>query len=209
MGTLGSMDAALAHRALLKHDEVMKASMASRSRVISITWLGVVLGVGLVLAVELGHLFAFWLVQQLPFGVMFAIGTSLPTVISALFALIVVIFVGAIRGWAIRRAYLRNFQKLGTPAEIDAQFEILPEGLRLTTDRITIIPRWPAIDRVERLALGWVISADQLTFLVPHASFADEAAERTFMAAVIDNLSPQAREHSPEAAALAEGSGLA
>lgn len=81
------MDAALAHRALLKHDEVMKASMASRSRLVSITWIGVVLGVGLVLAVKLGHLFVFWLVQQLPFGAMFAIGASLPTVIPALFAL--------------------------------------------------------------------------------------------------------------------------
>ena len=203
------MDAALAHRALLKHDDVMKASMASRSRPTSVTWIGLLLGVGLFLAIELGHRFAFWLVQQLPFDAMFAIGTSLPTVIPALFALIAVIFVGAIQNWAIRRAYLRNFPKLGIPAEIDAEFEILPDGLRLTTDRITIFPKWQAIDRVERLDLGWVLSADQLTFLIPRASFADEAAEGTFIAALVDKLSPEARQRSPAAAALADRSGLA
>jgi hypothetical protein len=203
------MDAAIAHRALLKHDDVMKASMASRSRPVSVTWLLVVLGVGLVVAVEAGHWFAFWFVQQLPFPVMFAIGTTLPTAIPALFALIVVLLVGSLQNWAIRRAYLRNFPKLGIPTEIDAQFEILSEGLRLTTDRITIFPKWKAVDRVERLGLGWVLSADQLTFLVPHASFADEAAERNFIAALVDKLSPEARARSPEAAALAEVSGLA
>ena len=203
------MDAALAHRALLKHNDVMKASMASRSRPTSVTWIGLLLGVGLFLAIELGHRFAFWLVQQLPFDAMFAIGTSLPTVIPALFALIAVIFVGAIQNWAIRRAYLRNFPKLGIPAEIDAEFEILPDGLRLTTDRITIFPKWQAIDRVERLDLGWVLSADQLTFLIPRASFADEAAEGTFIAALVDKLSPEARQRSPAAAALADRSGRA
>lgn len=203
------MDAALAHRALLKHDEVMKASMASRSRPISVTWLLVVLIVGLAIAVEAGHWFAFWLVEQLPFPVMFAIGTSLPTAIPALFALVVVIFVGSLQNWAVRRAYLRNFPKLGIPTEIDAQFEILPEGLRLTTDRITIFPKWQAIDRVERLAVGWVLSADQLTFLIPRASFADEPAERKFITALVGKLSPEARERSLEAAALADGSGLA
>lgn len=203
------MNAVLAHRALLKHDEVMKASMASRSRPISVTWLLVVLIVGLVAAMEAGHWFAFWFVQQLPFPVMFAIGTSLPTAIPALFALVVVILVGSLQNRAIRHAYLRNFPKLGIPTEIDAQFEILPEGLRLTTDRITIFPTWKAIDRIERLALGWVLSADQLTFLIPRASFADEADEHAFIAALVDRLSPEARERSPEALALAKGSGLA
>ena len=203
------MDAALAHRALLKHDEVMQASMASRSRPISVTWLFVVLAVGLVIALEAGHWFAFWFVQQLPFPAMFAVGTSLPTAIPALFALIVVMVVGSLQNRAIRRAYLRNFPKLGIPTEIEAQFEILPEGLRLTTDRITIFPKWQAIDRVERLALGWVLSADQLTFLIPHASFADEAAERSFIGALAAKLSPEARERSAEAVALTEESRLA
>ena len=49
--------------------------------------------------------------------------------------------------------------------------------LRVSTERITIFPKWGAVDSVEHHALGWVLSADQLTFLIPRDSFADEAAE--------------------------------
>jgi hypothetical protein len=203
------MDAVPAHRALLKHDEVMKASMRARSRAISVNWLFVMLGVGLILAVEFGHRFAFWLVQQLPFELMFAIGASLPTVIPALFALVVVIFVGSIQTWAVRRAYLKNFTRLAIPTEIEATLEILPEGLRLSTDRITILPRWHAVDTVEWAGTGWVVSADHLTFLIPRASFADSDAERTFLAALLDRLTPEARQRSQRAAAFAAGSAAA
>lgn len=200
------MDAAPTHRALLKHDEVMKASMAARSRAISVNWLLFMLVVGLLLAVEAGHWFAFWFVQQLPFEIMFAIGTSLPTVVPALFAFIVVIFVGRVQNWAVRRAYLKNFKRLTIPTEIEATFEILPEGLRLSTDRITIFPRWHAVDTVEWAGTGWVVSADHLTFLLPRASFADRDAERAFVAALLDKLTPEARERSQRASAFAAGS---
>ena len=197
------MEPALTHRALIKHDEVMKASMAARSRAISVYWLALLLAAGLVFAIERGHLFAFWFVQQLPFEVMFVIGTSLPTVIPALFALVAVILVGSVQNWAVRRAYLKNFKRLAIPTEIEACFEVLPEGLRLSTDRITIFPKWIAVDTVEWAATGWVLSADQLTFLVPRASFADEEAERAFVAAVFERLTPEARERSPKAATFA------
>jgi hypothetical protein len=200
------MEAALSHRALLRHDEVMKASMAARSRTISGTWLGLLLGAGLIAAVWAGPLAAFWFVQRLPFEVMFAIGTSLPTVITALFALIAVLLVGSIQNWAVRRAYLRNFTRLGIPTEIEAQFEILPEGLRLSTDRIEIFPKWHAVDTVERAESGWVLSADHLTFLIPAASLADKDAERVFLAALVERLTPAARDRSPEAVAFAAGS---
>ena len=71
------MEPALTHRALIKHDEVMKASMAARSRAISVYWLALLLAVGLVLAIEWGHLFAFWFVQQLPFEVVLKCTRSL------------------------------------------------------------------------------------------------------------------------------------
>ena len=199
------MTAPLQHRVLLKHDEVMKASMASRSRAISVHWLLAMLMVGLVLAVELGHLSAFWFVQQLPFEVMFAIGPTLPTVIPALFAFVVVAFVGRIQNWAVRRSYLKSFARLDIPTETDALFEILPEGLRLSSERITIFPRWPTIDTVEWADIGWVLSADHLTFLVPRASFDNTDAERAFIAALLERLTPDARERSPKAAAFAAG----
>lgn len=195
----------LQHRALLKHDEVMKASMATRSRAISANWLALMLAAGLIAAIELGHLFAFWSVQRLPFEVMFAIGPSLPTVIPALFALIVVLLVGSVQNWAVRRAYLKNFARLDIPTEIDAVFEILPEGLKLSTERITIFPKWTAVDTVELADIGWVLSADHLTFLLPRDSFADRDEERAFLAALLEHLSPKARERSPKAVVFAAG----
>jgi hypothetical protein len=199
------MDAAIAHRALLKHDEVMKASMAARSRRVSVWWVALLLAVGLLLAIEWGHIFAFWFVQRLPFEVMFAVGPSLPTTIPALFALVAVILVGTAQNWAVRRAYLKNFQRLSIPTEIEAAFEILPEGLRLSTDRITIFPTWPAVDTIESCGTGWVLSADQLTFLIPRDSFADRDAERAFVAALVERLSAEARERSPEAVKFVAG----
>jgi hypothetical protein len=197
------MTAPVELRTVLRHRQVLAAVMASRSRAVSVHWLLVALVAGLLAAVWVGHLFAFWLVQQLPPSWMFAIGPDLPTVIPALFALVVVLVIGSVQQRAISRAYLRSFARLGIPTEIQALFEVLPEGLRLSTERITIFPRWHAVDTVERGTDGWIVSADHLTFLIPRESFADEDAEREFVAALVEHLVPLARERSPEALAFA------
>jgi hypothetical protein len=191
------------HRAALKHREVMAAAMAARSRALSLHWLYVVLILGLVLAVWAGHLFAFWFVQQLSFEWMFAIGAYLPTLIPALFAWFAVVLVARIQNRAIGRAYLRNMAKLGIPLEGEVLYEVLPEGLRLTSDRITIVPRWQTIDTLERVPQGWALSADQLTFLIPRDSFEDEPAERALIAAILERMSGPAQERSRDAASFA------
>src|SRR5690348_10664192 len=144
------MTAPVELRTVLRHRQVLAAVMASRSRAVSVHWLLVALVAGLLAAVWVGHLFAFWLVQQLPPSWMFAIGPDLPSVIPALFALVVVLVIGSVQQRAISRAYLRSFARLGIPTQIEALFEVLPEGLRLSTERITIFPRWHAVDTVER-----------------------------------------------------------
>lgn len=199
------MSEPIVHRAVLKHRQVLAAAMAARSRPLSLYWLVAGLIVGLLLAVEAGHLVAFWLVQQLSFGWMFALGPYLPTFVAALFAYLVVVMVSWVQNRAIGRAYLRNFTRLGIPLEVDALYEVLPDGLRLTTDRSTIFQRWHSIDTVERVPQGWVVSADQLTFLLPGESFTDEAAERAVIAAILEKLSEPALERSRAAAAFAAG----
>ena len=52
---------------------------------------------------------------------------------------------------------------------------------------------------------GWVVSADQLTFLLPRESFTNEAAERAVIAAILEMLSEPALERSRAAAAFAAG----
>jgi hypothetical protein len=197
------MEAGLAHRTVLRHRQVIAAAMAARSRPVSLHWLSAGLFLGLAAAVWAGHAVTFWFVQQLPFAWMFAIGTYLPTLIPATFAFVVVAVVGTFQNRAVARAYLSNFERLGIPEEIEALYEILPDGLRLSTDRITIFPRWHAVDTVERGADGWVVSADHLTFLVPRDSFADETAERVFVAALVDHLSDEARHRSNATVAFA------
>jgi hypothetical protein len=188
---------AVTHRAVLKHRQVLAAAMAVRSRSSSLHWLvSTALFAGLLLAVWAGGLFSFWFVQQLPFEWMFAIGPDLPIVATALLAYCVVVLVSWLQNRTIGWAYLRNFSRLGIPLEVEALYEVLPEGLRLTTDRIVIFPRWHSIDTIERVPQGWAISADQLTFLLPRESFADEASERVMIAAVLENLSEPARERS-------------
>ena len=199
------MSEPIVHRAVLKHRQVLAAAMAARSRPLSLYWLVAGLIVGLLLAVEAGHLVAFWLVQQLSFGWMFALGPYLPTFVAALFAYLVVVMVSWVQNRAIGRAYLRNFTRLGIPLEVDALYEVLPDGLRLTTDRSTIIQRWHSIDTVERVPQGWVVSADQLTFLLPRESFTDEAVERAVIAAILEKLSEPALERSRAASAFAAG----
>ena len=184
--------------------------MAARSRSVSVPWFSVGLFVGLVAAVWLGHVAAFWLVQQLPLTWMFAIGTELPTVVPALLAYLVVAFVAHAHQGAIRRAVLNSFAVLGIPLEFEARFEVLPEGLRVSTDRITIFPRWAAVDTIECATDGWAISADQLTFFLPSDSFADETAERAFVTALVGHLSAEARGRSAKAIAFIEtGAALA
>ena len=199
------MTAPLEHRATLDHRRVMAAAMAARSRAVSVHWLSAALFFGLLAAVWLGHVVTFWAVQQLPFEWMFAIGTYLPTLIPALLAYLVVASVASFQNRAISRAYLANFTTLGIPKEIEVRFEVLPEGLRATTERISIFPRWAAVDTVERGADGWVISADHLTFLLPHDSFAGEAAARIFVAAIVGHLTEAARGRSADAVAFARG----
>ena len=143
--------------------------------------------------------------QQLPFDWMFAVGPYLPTTVSALFAYLAVVMTSWLQNRAIGRAYLRNFTKLGIPHEVEALYEVLREGLRLTTDRTTLFPRWHSIDTVERVPQGWTLSADQLTYLLPRESFADEASERELIAAIVENLSDPARERSRAAAEFAAG----
>lgn len=194
------MSEPLAHRVLLSHERVMTAALGARSRAQpSGVWLTAGLFAALVPAIWLGHRHAFWLVQQLPFDWMFAIGQYLPTIIPALTAWAAVILVLWLYSRACRWSYFRHFKRLGIPMEIEGLYEILPSGLRLTTDRITILLKWASIDTVERSILGSVITADQLTMLIPSGSFEGQIAERAFLAAILAKLSPSARERSAKA----------
>jgi hypothetical protein len=146
---------------------------------------------------------AFLLVQRMPFAWMFAVGIYLPTILMTLFGLLGIVLVTWAYSHAVRRKLLREFARVGIPMEIEGLYEILPEGLRLTTERIQIFPRWEAVDTIERVGAGWTLSADQLTFFLPAASFTDENAQRAFVAAILSHMSEPARARSRKAVEFA------
>ena len=198
------MSERVSHRQLLKHKQVMAAAVAAQSRALPSTWwysVGVMLG--LCLAIWLGGILSFWLVQRLPFAWMFAIGVALTTVIPAFLGLLAVALSATLYHAVSRRAYLRHLERLDVPLEIEATYEILPEGFRLTTNRIEIFPRWESVDTVERGNDGWIVSADQLTFLITYASFDSELEQRSFIAAFVAHMTEDARKRSGDAMAFA------
>jgi hypothetical protein len=195
----------LSQRVRLSHERVMAASIAARSRPVpSYGWYLLWLLAVLALILWGGDLLVFWFVQQLPFEWMFAIGPYLPLIVPTLLLVIGVVVVSIFYNRMVRRSYLRHMKRLGVPLEIDAVYEILPEGLRLTTERIEIFPKWHAIDTISRVADGWVVSADQLTFLIPSHSFTEQAEERNLIGELVSHLAPEARARSEPAVAFAE-----
>lgn len=203
--TEAASEGVVSHRAALTHERVMAASIAAQSRPLpSIWWKILALLAALAIAIWLGHLNAFYLVQAMPFNWMFRLGPYMPIIVPAMLCLAAVLIVEAAFQWIARRAYLKAFDRVAIPRGIDATYEILPEGLKLSTSRITIFPKWEVIDTVEEVGDGWAISADHLTFFIPHDSFPGPETEREFMRALIAPLGELARSRSPFAVAFAE-----
>jgi hypothetical protein len=190
---------------VLKHQEVMAAAIASSSRVKGGgTWFTLALFAALYVAIWLGGPLAFWGVQQLPFELMFAIGPWLPGLVTTALCLVAVKLALDFEQRRAEHVYLRRLAAIGSPLERAATYEVTPDALVLTTERMVLAPRWHAIDTVERGADGWVLSADQLHFLIPFAAFAAEDAQRPLLAAITARMTPEARARSREAVEFAE-----
>lgn len=191
---------------ILKHREVMAAAIASSSRAKGGgIWFTLFLFAALYVALWLGGFLTFWGVQQLPFAVMFAIGPWLPDIVTAVLCLVAVKLALDFEQRRAGRAYLKRLAAIGSPLERPGTYEVTPEALVLTTERMVLAPRWHAIDTLERGADGWVLSADQLHFLIPFAAFPEEDAQRPLLAAITARMTPEARARSREAVEFAEG----
>ena len=198
------MSEPVTHRATLSHSQVMAAALESRARrQLSTGWYLAGLAVALAAAMWASGPLSFWLVQRMSFDWMFAVGIYLPTILMTLIGLLGILLVTWAYSHAVRRKLLREFTRLGIPLEIEGLYEVLPEGLRLTTDRIQIFPKWEAVDTIERVGAGWALSADQLTFFLPDESFADEAGQRAFVAAILAHMTEPARARSGKAVEFA------
>lgn len=189
----------------LRHAEVIEAALASRSRGQGHPLLGsAILFALLVAAIWLGHLSTFFLVQRLPFEAMFMIGPYLPILLPALLCLFAVGVALRAQQRLAERSYLQHLAAIGAPLERDGSYEVTPDALVLHTERVVLAPRWAAIDTVEKGRKGWVVSADQLHFLIPFEAFPDDEAQRPLLAAITARMTPEARARSREAVEFAE-----
>lgn len=189
----------------LRHAEVMEAAIASRSRGQGSAFLAsTILLALLITAIWLGHLSAFYLVQYLPFGAMFAVGPYLPVLLPAVGCLFAVVIALRIQQGLAERSYLHHLAAIGAPLERDGRYEITPDALVLHTDRVVLAPRWAAIDTIEKGRSGWVVSADQLHLLIPFEAFPDDDAQRPLLAAITARMTPEARARSRDVVEFAE-----
>ena len=186
-------------KARLSHKRVIAAALASGGRQrLSVWWLILLFFAANALAIWQGYLAAFYLVQYLAFDYMYRFGATvqifLPAVLATLLCFIALAFFEA----EARRRYLRSMTDVGVPPEREVTYEIRTDGLMLTSDKIDIFPKWSAIDTVEKLGKDWVLQAEQLTFLIPHDSFASADEEHEFMDALRSHLPQAALDRSPD-----------
>ncbi|MGX7895017.1 hypothetical protein [Tsuneonella sp. HG222] len=193
------------HSVTLRHAEVMEAAVAARGgrRAASLLFTLALL-LALMLAIAGGHMAAFMLAQVLPFEAMMIFAPYGSTVVPALFALVALKIVLDAESRLAGKAYLAKMRALGIPLERAATYRVLNEGLQLATERVDLLVRWPAIDSVEKGRLGWAISGDQLTMLLPYASFASEEEQRAFLAAIVGRMDQAHRNRSRDAVDFAE-----
>ena len=159
-------------------------------------WYWGALAVVLFVAIQLGQILAFLLVQRLPHAGMFTIGPYFPAAITAFVVLLSIAILNAVHERAIQRGTIRMLNRLDVPDKVEAVFEVLEDGLQVDTGRAVLIYRWKAIGDVVRIADGWVVRSDANAMFIPSAGFADGAAERDFIAAILPRLSDAARERS-------------
>lgn len=103
------------------------------------------------------------------------------------------------------RRYLLGMYRRGMPAEVTASYRVADAGFEVDTSRIRYSVRWPSILELVPTEASLLVVVDSTTFVVPRAAFADAAALRRFVTALLDRMTPQARDRSVEARDLAGG----
>ena len=78
-----------------------------------------------------------------------------------------------------------------------------PDGLAVSSARGRSTTAWTSIHEVFRVGEYWIVAADLSAVTIPRRVFADERAERDFVAAILGRIQDTARERSGEAAAFA------
>ena len=90
----------------------------------------------------------------------------------------------------------------GVPANSTATYRVEAEGLVIAGGNSETRLFWPGISQIAPGNESWLLIGPGLAYFLPKRFFADQAAERAFLAACFEKLTPEAQTRSGEIAAL-------
>ncbi|WGM37358.1 hypothetical protein AMEJIAPC_00256 [Caulobacter sp. NIBR1757] len=152
-------------------------------------------------------------VPVLAFAAMAAVGTHLiqggaanPTPKNMIWsgAVLATVLVYFMNQRLIRWLYLRKAREVGEAPANECDYQLTDKGLRITWPGYLYEIAWDRISQIALYQNAWLFIASQSYFL-PRRLFADNDAERTFLAFALQRLSEEARDRSREAVEVREG----
>lgn len=107
------------------------------------------------------------------------------------------------RAWSIRFAR-KAYGARGLVDPVPTAFGLEADSFVSRSGRIQTRAPWDAVSDLFLAGPYWVVLAQAHPIYLPRRFFADTEAERSFVAAMLDRMSPDAVLRSPEAVALAK-----
>ena len=107
--------------------------------------------------------------------------------------------------WAMRThqaRFLANLHERGTPSRLTTQFSLAEDALEIAHERTAYRVAYAAISQIVRGPNSWLLQVDLTSFCLPIRAFADDAAQREFIADLLRRITPEARRRSEDALAF-------
>ena len=184
----------------LTADEVSRAAAEVHAPAQSMHWLYLVaVTIGFVTAYHVGPILSFMLSQYLPMSTMVAAHPILSLVLSLTIMLFFIKWSNAGYMRLAQRRQRRELADRGMPSELPVRYEVLVDGLRLTTARSEHLIRWHSISELAQVSAGWFVVSDIVGYFVPRIAFADAEVEKAFAAALLARMDEAARARSTAA----------
>lgn len=153
---------------------------------------GLGLGIG---SVAVGQLFTGIL------AVLFRLPASASGMIGLVSSLVVLCFVAIPTWrWFVNRRYKKRLAKQGVSGPLPTSYEIAPDQFVYRIGGVTRSARWEVLTEVFLAADWWVLMLQGEACYVPRRVFKSRSAEQSFVEAILQKLSDDARLRSPDVA---------
>ncbi|WP_066553752.1 YcxB family protein [Croceicoccus bisphenolivorans] len=97
------------------------------------------------------------------------------------------------------RRYMLGMYERGMPARVKVTYRLTDDRFVMDNGRVEYAVRWNAVAEIIRSPNGWLVVADMTTFVMLKEAFADEDEQRRIISAMLERMTPTARDRSMEA----------